>query len=168
MLRSRTLRPGRFHTSPSSVPAAYFSSAGATRRTSSRILVWSACAEAEANMDSVASVAARNFILVSCLSLGLLQSRKRELRRSQRAFHPVQRVDKILLRLPLVARKAAIEVFVGVHRLVGVERLEFPFAVALRGRVVGAPARALFHDHVSEKLSVPVVDQRNHGAARDQ
>jgi hypothetical protein len=57
------------------------------------------------------------------------------------------RTDSALL-LRLVVRQAAIEVFRIVHRLVGVERLGFPFPVALLGRVLGTPARALLRNDV--------------------
>ena len=69
MLRSRRLRPGRFQTSPSRVPRAYFSSAGATARTSSRNLVGSANTGAEASRENDASVRAKSFMMVSYLLL---------------------------------------------------------------------------------------------------
>src|SRR5256714_11743343 len=62
MLRSRRLRPGRCQTSPSRISCWYFSSAGATARTSSRSLTESACAGADASTDSDASVRAKNFM----------------------------------------------------------------------------------------------------------
>lgn len=64
--------------------------------------------------------------------------------------------------------KTAIEVLVQVHGLIGIKRLEFPSPVALLGRVLDAPACALFHDHVSEKLSIPIVRQGDYRAARDR
>src|SRR5438309_2091323 len=65
MLRSRADRPGRFQTSPRSVPCVYFSRAGATIRTSSSIFVPSACVADGATRASVAMAAARNFIQTS-------------------------------------------------------------------------------------------------------
>jgi len=63
------------------------------------------------------------------------------------ALHLIERAHEVLLLLRRVAGQAAIEVFLVVHRLVGVERLVFPFPVALLGRVLGTPARALLQTY---------------------
>src|SRR5439155_12606636 len=71
MLRSRGERPGRFHKSPKTRSCAYWSSAGATIRTSLRIstecapgfdFVGLLCADAAQMRQSDASVPARTFI----------------------------------------------------------------------------------------------------------
>src|SRR5215204_203366 len=86
-LRSRVLRPGRFHTSPSSVSYAYFSSAGATKRTLSRSFAGSACALAEAKSGNAAIIAVSEasrmaFMIVSpmsdCEAAGEYSSTERE------------------------------------------------------------------------------------------
>src|SRR3954463_11606171 len=63
--------------------------------------------------------------------------------------------DEILLRLRLVAGHAAIRLTVRSHRLVRIERLEFPLAIAQGGRVTGAPAGALLHDDVAIEIGWP-------------
>jgi hypothetical protein len=47
--------------------------------------------------------------------------------------HPIEGEHEVLLFLALVAGEATIEVLVAVRRSVGIEGLEFPFAVALFG-----------------------------------
>src|SRR5258708_5782175 len=74
MLRSRNERPGRFHASPNRADWVYFSSAGATARTSSSvgmrlypgvIVAGAPSAQAEPMNHSEAMIVAGNFISIS-------------------------------------------------------------------------------------------------------
>jgi len=62
-----------------------------------------------------------------------------------RAFHPLDREYEILLRLTFVAREAAIEVFIAVHRFVGIERLQFPFTAMVLVKHLGISALSVYY-----------------------
>src|SRR6185436_3306948 len=62
--------------------------------------------------------------------------------------------DEILLVERLVAVEAGREIGRGVGALVRLEGLVLPFAVADVVRVLGAPARALFHHRIADEIAL--------------
>src|SRR5206468_5057193 len=72
---------------------------------------------------------------------------------SGRSLHALIREHIVLRGLRLVAVEAGREIGVGIGCLVGAERLIYPFAVALRLRIFGAPAGALLHHRVADDVA---------------
>src|SRR5262245_5565500 len=72
----------------------------------------------------------------------------------RRRFHLVVEENVILLVERLVAVEARAKVGRRVHRLVGLEGLILPLAVAHIVRILTAPARALLHHRVADEIAL--------------
>src|SRR6266508_3174016 len=70
------------------------------------------------------------------------------------ALHLVVGIDEILLVERLVAVEAGGEIGGGVGRLVRLEGLVFPFAVADVVRILGAPAGPLLHHGIGDEIAL--------------
>src|SRR5215470_15098202 len=70
-----------------------------------------------------------------------------------RSLHALIGEHEVLPGLRLVAVEAGREIGIGIGSLVGAERLIYPFAIALRFGIFGAPAGALLHHGVADDIA---------------